>query len=71
MIIIVSVNNTNLISNLFNILGHPGLPNSMTMSMPPSLLLPNPVTISRSCDSLAQVDIISVSLTSSKILILY
>ena len=34
---------------------HQGLPNSMTMSLPPSLTLPNPVTISRSCDSLAQV----------------
>ena len=33
----------------------PSLPNSMTMSLPPSLLLPAPVTISRSCDSLSQV----------------
>ena len=31
------------------------LPSSMTMSLPPSLLLPNPVTFSKSCDSLAQV----------------
>ena len=33
----------------------PGLPNSMTMSLPPSLLLPVPPSSSRSCDSLAQV----------------
>lgn len=38
----------------------PNLPNSMTMSLPPSLLLPAPVTISRSCDSLAQTDIVAV-----------
>ena len=31
------------------------LPSSMTMSLPPSLLLPAPVTLSKSCDSLAQV----------------
>lgn len=30
-------------------------PSSMTMSLPPSLLLPAPVTLSKSCDSLAQV----------------
>ena len=33
----------------------PCLPSSMTMSLPPSLLLPAPVTLSKSCDSLAQV----------------
>ena len=33
----------------------PTLPSSMTMSLPPSLLLPAPVTLSKSCDSLAQV----------------
>ena len=33
----------------------PALPSSMTMSLPPSLLLPAPVTLSKSCDSLAQV----------------
>ena len=33
----------------------PGLPSSMTMSLPPSLLLPAPVSLSKSCDSLAQV----------------
>ncbi len=33
----------------------PPLPSSMTMSLPPSLALPPPVTASRSCDSLAQV----------------
>ena len=32
-----------------------GLPSSMTMSLPPSLLLPVPPSSSRSCDSLAQV----------------
>ena len=31
------------------------LPSSMTMSLPPSLLLPAPVCLSKSCDSLAQV----------------
>merc|ERR1719270_1642593 len=36
------------------------LPSSMTMSLPPSLLLPAPVTLSKSCDSLAQTDIIAV-----------
>ena len=35
----------------------PSLPSSMTMSLPPSLLQPAPVTISRSCDSLSQVSI--------------
>ena len=33
----------------------PCLPSSMTMSLPPSLLLPVPPSSSRSCDSLAQV----------------
>jgi len=38
----------------------PSLPNSMTMSLPPSISLPAPVTMSRSCDSLSQTDIVAV-----------
>ena len=44
------------------------LPSSMTMSLPPSLLLPNPVTFSKSCDSLAQVKSIVFSVIQGTVL---